>query len=561
MKSLCLKGSLLGLVVTQGLALADTKMPINTWLRRYGDTDQSFAKVMDEPLVKRLVEEGPAGEKPSERSSRDKNLVRGKRVNLEKVLEAKKAEREKLKLLVEERDERGRVTKKHTVTTTQIRSGRAPIQYGDEPWRLMSPGEKLYTNLFEMEKANLSAGEVAVQPWSDDYWGIYRGQLGARYGDPVFRNVSGDRWKPYHDVVKATPAIDLLMKGSSEGGRATDRLSPSEKYDLLVGDRNMTLTNRQWEAPRGYSPSGGTVETWMGICHGWAPAAYMFDRPVKGVEVNSVIDGKPIYFYPADVKALASYIWATVAPPARFVGGRCNDKDPRKNAAGRILSQECFDTNPGSWHQAVVSKVGAAKRSFVIDATFDYEVWNHPLKSYKISYFNPQTMQSGPLSSSIVPVQSFTKDRFPGLRGNAAKVVGVVMDIVYVVETHPTLLDTDAEYRDGLTSMRLTYDLELDDRGNIIGGEWYTNAHPDFLWTFDPEQQAATSYESAARGEWTGSTPPATWTMAAQRASASQSAPLLKVVAELVRRTSGKEAPRRPRHQAGPSSFGGNPGR
>ena len=55
-------------------------------------------------------------------------------------------------------------------------------------------------------------------------------------------------------------------------------LSPSEKYDLLVGDKNFTLTKAMWNEGLGYYNRNGSVERWMGICHGWAIAAYMYPR-------------------------------------------------------------------------------------------------------------------------------------------------------------------------------------------------------------------------------------------------------------------------------------------
>ena len=54
----------------------------------------------------------------------------------------------------------------------------------------------------------------------------------------------------------------------------------SEKYDALIGDKSGALTRRMWLEGKGYYDASGKVETWMGICHGWSPAAYMLDRPV-----------------------------------------------------------------------------------------------------------------------------------------------------------------------------------------------------------------------------------------------------------------------------------------
>ena len=38
-------------------------------------------------------------------------------------------------------------------------------------------------------------------------------------------------------------------------------------------------------------------------------------------------------------------------------------------------------------------------------------------------------------------------------------------------------------HEDKLKVVTYWYDLELDEDNNIVGGEWYTNRHPDFLWT------------------------------------------------------------------------------
>jgi hypothetical protein len=57
------------------------------------------------------------------------------------------------------------------------------------------------------------------------------------------------------------------------------------------------------------------------------------------------------------------------------------------------------------------------------------------------------------------------------------------MDLSYRIETAPTTAIIDSEYYDQALSTRYIYDLELDEQGNIIGGEWYQSKHPDFIWT------------------------------------------------------------------------------
>ncbi|MDZ4084582.1 MAG: hypothetical protein U1E10_16690, partial [Bdellovibrionales bacterium] len=255
-------------------------------------------------------------------------------------------------------------------------------------------------NLSEMESEGLREGKLDETPWSDTYWPIYMGVLGARYANQQFSSASN--WKGYYDYVsQSSEKLSKLAKNANP--LILDSLSPSEKYDLLIGDLTDGattyeagyLTPHMWEEGRQYWDERGEVEPWMGICHGWARAAYMLPRPSKAVDVSSADGQSTLKFYPSDIKGLSSYLWAKVRVPTRFIGGRCNDKDAEKDPeTGRVLNEKCFDTNPANWHQIVVNQIGVAKKSFVMDATFDYEVWNQPVYSYSYKYFNPQTGKS-----------------------------------------------------------------------------------------------------------------------------------------------------------------------
>lgn len=267
------------------------------------------------------------------------------------------------------------------------------------------------------------------------------------------------------------------------------------------------------------------------------------DRPSKAITVLAA-DGKTkIKFYPSDIKALASSLWATNNVETRFVGGRCNVKEPKHNASGRILDQDCFDSNPGTWHMGIVNQIGLSKRSFVMDATFDYEVWNQPVYGYNYTYFNPQTKKSvKSIAEASVSIDEFTKDKFKSFRSkDAATVVGVAMDVTYVVETRPTAQRTDSENADAHKTVQYLYDLELDRKGQIIGGEWWHNAHPDFMWTPTPKARALTAGDQylIQRGldkdGWDGkSAIPASWKSIAQRTAKANGSPLGLVVESLI---------------------------
>lgn len=418
------------------------------------------------------------------------------------------------------------------VCLKDVAPGKAPIAENDDPSALVDNAGAVMRSLTQMEARKLMQAQLAESPWSDDYWGIYKGVAAARYADNTFP--ADEDWLTNHKYVLDT-ANTLMAIFNSANASSIDNLSPAEKYDLLIGDTQGTLTRAMWREGEQYYQNSGKVEAWMGICHGWSQAAYVLPRPAKAI-VLFAADGKTkIRFYPADIKALGSLLWANTNSPSKFIGGRCDDKSPKTDSVGRVISQDCFDTNPGTWHLSVVNQIGIAKRSMVMDATYDYEVWNQPIYAYKYSYFNPQTKtEAASLQAAAVPVEAFTKDKFRKYRSpNARYVVGIAMDVTYVVETNPTHSLTDTEDDDARRVARYMYDLEVDANGNIFGGEWYTNVHPDFLWTPPKGARTASLGDQYITGAWDPKGPvPAQWRNPAIRA-AGRGQPLAAVVETL----------------------------
>lgn len=429
--------------------------------------------------------------------------------------------------------------------------GRAPWEPGDNAADLVDsmskyPDGLAVTRLEDMERKRLTSAKVSKAPWSDDYWAIYQGGPARRYADPNLPD-SND-WMTVANYIYRDRSCSV------------DDLSPTEKYDLLIGDSNRTLTKAMLSEGAGYAEASMTesgfsgaskaVETWMGHCHGWAPAAYMEKRPSRAVDVLAADGRTHITFYPSDIKALATLLWAKASPKTRFIGQRCEKKDPPTDpATGRVLDTECFDTNPGTWHLAVTNQVGVNKRSAVIDATYDYEVWNQPLYSYSYTYFNPKTGEEvGSLKEAKVSLSDGGfKDKFSKWRApNARSVVGIAMKLTYIKETQPTHAKIDREAKDYKVAVNYLYDLELDDNNKIIGGEWYHNTHPDFMWT------PATNAKPVSHGDavlaknhdmagwhfkFFTKGPPKSWTQAAIRYSSPEGEPLAKIVESLIDRS------------------------
>jgi hypothetical protein len=415
-------------------------------------------------------------------------------------------------------------------------------------------------DLAEMDAKNLHTAHLSETPWSSSYWPTARGGIGNRYASG---NFYGYAWKDFYDLVKGPSSLKAIY----DSGRSDDidGLSPSEKYDLLIGQlstvrrvyENGFLTPAMWKEGKRFYDSTGDVESWMGICHGWSPASFMVPRPRKVVATKAADSKTTLRFYPSDLKALTSYLWSLDLVPTHFLGQRCNQKNPdRDPESGRVLDERCFDTNPGIWHLAIVNQIGVAHHSFVMDATYDYEVWNQPVYGYSYNYFNADTgVQEDRIEDAVVKIGDLKNDKFKKFRSpRAVYVVGVVMQVTYVSETRPTHDEIDSPEKDLTTTVSYMYDLELDAAMKIIGGEWYQNAHPDFLWT-PAANSHASSYgdakltdklnvksadqPTAALGGWTPGEPlPAFWREIAVNTAIHYGQPLAGILDALVKEAS-----------------------
>ncbi|MCM2280415.1 MAG: hypothetical protein NDI61_01055 [Bdellovibrionaceae bacterium] len=368
---------------------------------------------------------------------------------------------------------------------------------------MVSPGEKDSIEQFlttmrilrepaEMEQLGLIHHTLQVSPWSDSFWPVQKGLTGRRFADGGYPNSKS--WSDNFAYINARPAWTI----------APDNMSPAEKYDYLVGDRSWKMTHWVWNKGQRYMNRYGFVPSWTGLCHGWAPAAIMTPLPKQTVTLKAY-NGGSVTFLASDIKALASQLWGEAPPIVRFAGARCKKFNPREDEVGRITDPNCYDINPGTFHMALVNQMGVAKRSFVIDSTFDFEVWNYPMYAYQYHYFNPQTLAvSKSISGSVVSRDRFTIDKFKRYRNPKTKsFVGIAMDATYAIPTQPSRKVIN---RQSYHTVRYVYDLELDENGVIVGGEWYSNFHPDFLWNPTPESRAMSQVEKSRETplQWDG---------------------------------------------------------
>lgn len=233
---------------------------------------------------------------------------------------------------------------------------------------------------------------------------------------------SGDWWP------RSRPSLFKGWSGNKPG--------PLAKYDNYV----TALTGRNpgavaWESnPRNnhYNPNAAD---WEGHCNGWAAASIMTAEPT----VDRTRGG--INFTVADQKALLTEQWMNCY--CNFYGNRYwgNSGD------------DMDDIYPDEFHRLLEKYIDTGKSAIICDIQPDEMVWNFPLYKYESSWseswFDDSKIK---VKTTCWYVNDDVKPNFIGTRSFA---------------------------------VRYTYNLYLDEKGNIEYGEWTGKSrsnHPDFVW-------------------------------------------------------------------------------
>lgn len=323
----------------------------------------------------------------------------------------------------------------------------------------------IVTNIYQMEKQNLSEASLSQSYWSSHSLALYRGGSANRFNHPEF--AEQNNWQKRYESYLEHPVETFIHNQSIQ------MLSPLEKYELVIDSNFHSLSLNEWIKGRDYTDSFGTIPSWVGACHGTAPSALRHSRPAHAITVLSA-DGKHhIVFYPSDIKALLAHAWATNGGPSAVMGSRCQQ-----------IKGSCKDTNPGSFHLALTNLIGLNNKPIIIDTDSGPQVWNRPVISYKLKYFNPQfRYYTRGVSRAVILADQYQNDPYRSQRAiDTKKLVGVRAEIEVITDTLPSTDITDTPKNDKTFKIVLTYDLELDSNGEILGGVWHQANFPDFVW-------------------------------------------------------------------------------
>ena len=283
-------------------------------------------------------------------------------------------------------------------------------------------------------------GSASHKPWSDTYWPSQKGGAAYRWKRSA---ESRDVTDPHYYQVLSV--YDLQRLSETELGL----LSPAEKYDIIQG--RLDYPTVQKEAAR----TSPLSESWFGLCHAVAAANTNFREPQQYVYQVPMPNGrtKNVPLYSSDIKALLAMAIDDVAQAGQVtIGQRCNSSQITNSGA-------CWDTNPASLYLAVTNMIGLAHEMLIIDVDANYEVWNASAWAY--------TAKAAEMSSIS-----------PRAAKGTVKQMRVELSLKHTVGSHPQNAPSGGVYRSEL----YVFTLELDRRGNVIGGEWLSSNRPDFVW-------------------------------------------------------------------------------
>lgn len=215
-------------------------------------------------------------------------------------------------------------------------------------------------------------GEAANIPWAGTYWPVYKDSINDRW--------DGDNPSPAAKYGTAFGVEDVEDKVSAAHGienAGTHRQSCKTDDDCTASDPGKCSKRRD----AADEDEGVCIPTWWGICHAWAPVAILEAEPMYPVTMNGV------EFKVNDIKGLLTLVYNRSS--SKFVSLRCNKQkdDINYDLYDSPTSQdaECKDTNPGTYHVLLANYLGLMGQAFAEDRTFDWQVWNQPIRGYKVT--------------------------------------------------------------------------------------------------------------------------------------------------------------------------------
>lgn len=305
-------------------------------------------------------------------------------------------------------------------------------------WNFQNDPTRINKN-FELRFDSLpKAGELGKgRGWPSNYWPNYKGGIAHRWNSSY-----------PNDFEYTSPSLARLRTMSAS---QINELSPAEKYDIFKGRYDYPTVKTSW------SFTSRRHSVWYGICHGMSPSALHYSEP-STVTLTSA-DGITITFYSSDVKALMGHYYARVVNrPITQIGLSCS--------WGISVRGGCADVDAAAFHIMVGNMLGLTDQGFIADIDKGREKWNHTAYQYNTTVLSRYSLSRVQRNGAVSAVKVRTSISFAA----SAK-----------LPSRDELIgstSSNVEYHHKV----YTYTLELNAAGEIVGGEWNSADHPDYLW-------------------------------------------------------------------------------
>nr|AAP74660.1 elicitor-like transglutaminase M81B [Phytophthora infestans] len=230
-------------------------------------------------------------------------------------------------------------------------------------------GSKMEVN-FQALKQQYLSGQAPMTPWASSYWPTYQDSI-----NHVWKTGEASASEKYAKAY-AMNVTDFKDKISARSGIDSRKRRP-------VCTTSSDCTSRKDGsvcAKRDGMSSGYCIPAWLGICHAWAPAAILEPEPQCDVTKNGVT------FHVMDIKGLLTSLYDGASIKTVFTGARFNGSDSpaNKDQYGRFTDASRRDLGAGFFHIAITNIMAKHNQPFVVDVTSGAEVWNQPVRSFKV---------------------------------------------------------------------------------------------------------------------------------------------------------------------------------
>lgn len=271
-------------------------------------------------------------------------------------------------------------------------------------------------------------------PWGGNYFSWSYGGIASRW--------QANMGEPRHPSPTSLDWAAVQRMDSAQIARS----SPSEKLDILVGNRDFRITAHELKY-RGPFATG--IQAWEGFCNGIRTAGALTSEPERAVRRVSP-DGITVVFEPTDIKALlgAAYF---------YVG--------ENNNYAQIGDNTNLDPNAGAFDIALRMVLGGRDRVFFMDENTGSQVWNHTIVGYERKLVGtPQRLPNGMRKLEFeTTVHHMGEVSIEDMSGHTATRIANLSSCC-------------------VTSDKYSYELTIDSNNRIVDGRWKNGFRPDFIW-------------------------------------------------------------------------------